>query len=128
MNAIPCAVIVGIALFLPGCASQTATAPSAVVAMAGVASVTPEQISRTVVIGRSTKSDVLAALGETRAIQFDNGYEVWVYRLKDPMSRNASCGAHGGRPAWVRSECEGTAEFVILFAPSGIVSRTRIRA
>ena len=58
-----------------------------------------------ITVGKSTKADVVALLGETLAISFDTGYEVWVYRLgKD---RNA-------------------AEFVILFAPSGLVAKTRI--
>ncbi len=64
----------------------------------------------TVVAGRSTRSDVKAALGKATGIRFDSGYEVWVYR--DKGSRTAT-----GAPT----------EFVILFAPSGVVKKTRIR-
>jgi len=55
-----------------------------------------------VVAGMSTKADVLALLGKSASVAFDSGYEVWAY------------------------QAEG-AEFVILFAPSGIVARTRTR-
>jgi len=55
-----------------------------------------------VVAGKSTKADVLALFGATAAVAFDSGYEVWAY------------------------QAAGT-EFVILFAPTGIVARTRMR-
>ena len=60
--------------------------------------------------GKSTKADVLAALGKTTAITFDSGYEIWVYHVRDEAGRDA-------RPA----------EFVVLFDPSGIVTKTRTR-
>ena len=53
-------------------------------------------------IGRSTKSDVRAALGEGTVVDFDSGYEVWVYR----------------KPA---------EELVLLFEPAGVLSNTRVR-
>ena len=62
-----------------------------------------------VIPGTSSKADVTAALGPATVVRFDSGYEVWVYREK---------------PA--RSPAPG-AEFVILFAPSGIVQKTRMR-
>lgn len=62
-----------------------------------------------VVIEKSNKQEVMAALGPGIVVRFDSAYEVWVYR-KNPL----------------RSEAEN-AEFVILFAPSGIVKKTRIR-
>ena len=60
--------------------------------------------------GESTKADVQAALGKTTAITFDSGYEIWVYHVKDEARRDS-------RPA----------EFVVLFAPSGVVAKTRTR-
>ncbi|MES2946133.1 MAG: hypothetical protein V4772_24960 [Pseudomonadota bacterium] len=60
--------------------------------------------------GQSSKADVQAALGKTREIKFDSGYEVWVYRAQ---------------PA--RGPAGGRAEFVVLFTPAGIVKKTRIR-
>jgi len=62
-----------------------------------------------VIPGTSTKADVAAALGPATVVRFDSGYEVWAYREKPP-----------------RSETPG-AEFVVLFTPSGIVQKTRIR-
>jgi hypothetical protein len=33
-----------------------------------------------IAIGKSTKADVMAALGQANVIPFDSGFEVWVYR------------------------------------------------
>jgi hypothetical protein len=57
--------------------------------------------------GVADRAGVQAALGNTIRVVFDNGYESWLYRL--PRA--------GGQ----------SAEFVILFAPDGKVSKTRIR-
>jgi hypothetical protein len=53
-------------------------------------------------VGRSTKADVRAALGEAVVVDFASGYEVWVYR-------------------------ERSSELVFLFEPSGVLTKTRIR-
>ena len=63
-----------------------------------------------IAIGKSTKVDVLAAFGKTTSIEFDSGYEVWVYRLKGSLLA-----------------ARGTNEYVVLFAPSGVVAKTRVR-
>ena len=60
--------------------------------------------------GKSTKADVRAALGEAIVVDFESGYEVWVYRERLREKRPP--------PA---------TEFVLLFDPSGILSKTRIR-
>ena len=65
-----------------------------------------------VAAGKATKADVIAALGDATIVRFDSGFEIWVYRAM---------------PAGAKSAAPGTAEFVILFAPSGIVKKTRIR-
>ncbi|MES2950867.1 MAG: hypothetical protein V4858_20215 [Pseudomonadota bacterium] len=57
----------------------------------------------------STQAEVLAALGPATEINFDSGYAVWVYREK-PAASDAD-----------------RAEFVILFAPNGVVKKTRLR-
>lgn len=63
-----------------------------------------------VIPGTSSKADITAALGPAASVvRFDSGYEVWAYREKPPGSETPG------------------AEFVILFAPSGIVQKTRIR-
>jgi hypothetical protein len=63
-----------------------------------------------VTIGKSSKADVRAALGEAVVIDFESGYEVWVYRerLREKATPPAT-------------------EFVLLFAPSGVLAKTRIR-
>ncbi len=60
--------------------------------------------------GRSTKADVVAALGTAAVVSFESGFEVWVYRRAAPDK---------GAP--------GKSEFLVLFDPSGVVAKTRIR-
>jgi hypothetical protein len=57
----------------------------------------------------ATPADALAAPGPPAVVKFDNGYEVRVYR---------------GKPSESKAD---RAEFVMLFAPSGIVKKTRVR-
>ena len=61
-------------------------------------------------IGKSTKADARAALGEAVVVDFESGYEVWVYRERPPEKEPAA-----------------KAELVLLFAPSGILAKTRVR-
>lgn len=63
----------------------------------------------TIVVGKTTQADTMAALGPATEIQFDSGYAVWVYR------------------AGVAETDADRAEFVILFAPSRVVKKTRLR-
>jgi hypothetical protein len=56
-------------------------------------------------IGTSTKADARAALGEATVVDFESGYEVWVYREQ------------------IRDK--PPAEFVLLFEPSGILKKKR---
>jgi hypothetical protein len=97
-----CALCAGVA----GCAAPAALTggPTAKILPAG-------NSGDAIIIGRSSKADVTAALGSTTAVRFDSGFEVWVYQLP-------------GR----EKDATGPGEFVILFAPSGIVAKTRIRA
>lgn len=84
--------------------------PGSVSTPAGQA-LTPQAAMALVAPGSSSKADVRAALG-TRAIviPFDSGYEVWVYRWPGPdkTSRSAT-------------------ELVLLFEPSGLASKVRLR-
>ena len=72
-------------------------------------SMSMQSASDSITIGKSSKADVVAALGAATVVNFDSGYEVWVYRAKS------------------RGPAETKAEFVILFAPDGIVKKTRLR-
>jgi hypothetical protein len=58
--------------------------------------------------GQATRASVLAALGPTRSIAFDSGYEVWLYQV--PKG--------GGL----------FSEYVVLFDPKRVVHKTRQRA
>ena len=98
-------VALACAVCFTGCAVQPSTIPSAIVTSPRAKVIAEDRARNAVTIGKSTRADVLASLGETLVISFESGYEVWVYRL--------------GR---VRG-----AEFVILFTPSGLVSKTRMR-
>lgn len=87
-----------LALLLAGCAS----APAPPGAQADAA-----RLAQAVVPGQSTRASVLAALGPTRGIAFDSGYETWLYQI--PLGAGSF------------------AEFVILFDPAGVVRKTRRR-
>ena len=93
------------ALCICGCAAPHAAAPSAFVTSPRAKAVGAHRAQDAVVVGRSTRADVIASLGETLVIGFDNAYEVWVYRLAE----------------------DRRGEFVILFDPSGVVAKTRVR-
>ena len=58
----------------------------------------------------NTKAEVRAALGKTNEVAFDSGYEVWVYR--QPLKEK---------------EKPPPRELVLLFNPSGILAKTRLR-
>ena len=70
----------------------------------------PQAAMNMVVLGKSTKADVVAALGTAIVISFDSGYAVWVYRWRgaDTTSRAAT-------------------ELVVLFDPSGLATKARVR-
>lgn len=103
-------------LLLAACASGCGT--KAPLATGVVDSIRLEQ---TVIIGHSTKVQVLAQLGPTTNIRFDSGYEVWLYKY---VPRNTQQG-----PQWPFSNQtdERAVEFVILFDPNGVVRKTRRR-
>ena len=86
------------ALLLAGCATGAAPPGTQVAA---------ERLAATVVPGRTTKAELLAAFGPTKSIVFDSRFEVWVYQTP----------AGGGR----------FAEYVVLIDPQGIVTKTRQR-
>jgi ABC-type Fe3+-hydroxamate transport system substrate-binding protein len=104
------AVMIALCAAAAGCAvtgSTSLTAASATTVPAGA--------GNAVVAGKSTKAEVIAALGKTTVVHFDSGFEVWVYQLKDSAR------------AGVEAEPRGNSEFVVLFTPAGVVSKTRTR-
>ncbi len=99
-------VVYALCAFLTGCAAPGASLLTTVPA---------DSARDAITIGKSTKADVLAALGKTAGIRFDSGFEVWVYQV----TGDAPLSSVWGRP--------GKTEFVVLFSPSGIVAKTRAR-
>ena len=72
--------------------------------------IAPQAALDRVAIGRSSKSDVAAALGQAIVVPFDTGYEVWVYRWPGPERTLRSA-----------------TELVLLFDPSGVATKARVR-
>jgi hypothetical protein len=72
--------------------------------------IAPQAAMASISVGRSTKADVSAVLGKAIVVSFDSGYDVWVYRWpgSDGTTRAAT-------------------ELVVLFAPSGIATKARLR-
>lgn len=118
MNAPIRLAIAGLSVFLvAGCAGPFNTTTTAI----------PTAPSADIVaIGKSTKADVVAALGSTKSISFDSGYEVWVYKV--PVQGNYSAGMREMMEhALLGRGVLGNAEYVVLFDPAGIVAKTRLR-
>ena len=86
--------LLALCALLAACATQPRPTPAAGPSLAEIAS--------SLTVGRSTRAGARAVLGEGTVLDFDSGYEVWVFR----------------QPA---------AELVLLFEPSGILSKTRVR-
>jgi hypothetical protein len=91
-------LILGAALAFSGCAT-TPDEPGKVVA--------EDRFTQLVVPGRTTRAELLAAFGPTKAIVFDSGYETWLYEA------NAGGGRH--------------TELVLLLDRAGIVQKMRRR-
>lgn len=90
------------------------------------ATIPAQDAMHAITIGKSTKVDVLAALGNTPVISFDSGFEVWVYRYAGDTPAKAGAVERNER-AGSGNATLGLSEFVLLFAPSGIVAKIRIR-
>jgi hypothetical protein len=73
-------------------------------------SLAPKAAMDMIAIGKTAKVDVSAALGRAIVIPFESGYEVWIYRWAgaDKTTRAAT-------------------ELVVLFEPSGLVTKARVR-
>ncbi len=78
---------------------------------------TMQSAREAIAVGKTTKAEVIAVLGPATVVKFDSGYEVWAYR-EIPVGQAVDRAA---------DQAASRAEFVILFTPSGIVKKTRIR-
>jgi hypothetical protein len=115
-----CVCITGCAV--PGASSDTTATATPIRATTISASNARDAIT----IGKSTKTDVMAALGKTTVISFDSGFEVWVYQVASDTTAKPGWAEFFGRAG--SNKAPGKTEFVILFAPSGVVTKARIRA
>lgn len=93
-----------------GLVACVSVSPSEAPSLTKASPVAPTVARDAAIVGK-TKSDVLAMLGQTVSVKFDSGYEVWVYHLSE-----------GPRP-----RARGKAEYVVLFDPSGVVTKARVR-
>ena len=102
------AFVVFACLVVAGCASLSPVSKSKPLGPAEIRSA--QAASQVISVGKSTKADVRAALGEAVVVGFESNYEVWVYRERP---------AEKAKPP--------ATELVLLFEPSGILTKTRIR-
>lgn len=65
------------------------------------------RFARAVAPGVTTREQLLATLGKTKAVVFDSGYEAWLYQA----------------PA----DGERLVEYVVLLGPDGVVKKARRR-
>ena len=86
------------AALLAGCASTPAPLGT---------TISDARLAPAIVPGQTTRAQMLAALGPTKFVHFDSGYETWLYQVP----------AGGGR----------FAEVVVLVDPAGVVRKMRRR-
>lgn len=91
-----------------------------------IAEISSQEQLQTIEVGKSNKQDVLLKLGVTRSVSFESGYEVWAYQIKQNIpvkttwvQRIEKMGSDKG--------VLGNLEVVLLFDPSGILSKKRVR-
>ena len=96
-------------LWLAGCAGTGLFSGNTTATPFSNPTMSMQSAGDSITAGKSTKTEVAAALGPATVINFDSGYEVWAYRAKS------------------REPAEAKAEFVILFGTDGVVKKTRLR-
>jgi outer membrane protein assembly factor BamE (lipoprotein component of BamABCDE complex) len=101
-------IAIAFCVCVAGCATPATTA-------GGIASARDAQAA--LVIGKSTKAQVEAALGKAIVVSFDSGYEVWVYRERVAP---AGFGLFAQPP-------KEKSELVLLFEPAGVLKKSRVR-
>jgi hypothetical protein len=124
MSTKPCpGVALACCIGIAGCANPVAGDVTMIAATGG---------QQTIRVGMSSKADVIAALGGTKVLRFESGFEVWVYRFQDePADAIARLGTGTSQPVIGQGDAApragGNAEFIVLFSPSGIVTKIRVR-
>lgn len=85
-------------------------------------SLTTTEAAQTLVIGKATRADVRAALGDAHITRFDNGYELWLYEVGVPKIVDAL--------PWINlvmRSSDNPREVSVLFDPSGLVKKYQVR-
>ena len=115
------AFCVCVCICVGGCASpRTAATPD------GATTISANAANAAIVIGKSNKGDVTAALGKTTVIGFESGFEVWIYHVAGATPPKTGWAERIGFAAEGKG-ASGKTEFVVLFAPSGVVTKVRLR-
>jgi outer membrane protein assembly factor BamE (lipoprotein component of BamABCDE complex) len=109
-----CACLTGCVIPIPIPVPSSRTADTAAPILGEIKSA--QAAKDAITVGKSTKADVLAALGKPVVVNFESGFEVWVYR-ENPEQK----------PPPAKTAAPARTELVLLFAPSGVVTKTRIR-
>jgi hypothetical protein len=87
----------------------------------------PAAVMDAVMLGSSSKADVASRLGTAHAkVKFDSGYEVWAYQFAPTGSLMGNIGAFF-QHLQASTAAPGMTEVVILFAPSGVATKIRLR-
>jgi hypothetical protein len=93
----------------------------------GSRAASPAAAMEAVTPGSSSKADVAARLGTAHAkVAFDSGYEVWAYQFADAGSLAGNI-ASFFQQLGSSTAAPGMTEVVILFAPSGLATKVRLR-
>lgn len=80
----------------------------------------------TIVVGKTNKAQLLSLLGQTKSIQFDSGYEVWIYQIPSQEMQSVTI-EESLAYMLLGKGTPGKTEFIVLLNPAGIVSKTRVR-
>lgn len=120
-------VVYAICVCVAGCAGLGLSSLTTTTAAPDRARISASDAENAIALGKSTKADVTAALGKTQVIRFDSGFEVWIYQFKDDTPAKTSSANRSERTG-SENAVPGENEFVVLFAPSGVVAKTRIRS
>jgi hypothetical protein len=123
-------VAIAIYVFVAGCALPGTPPVASGTATANF--IAARNAAEAIAIGKSTQADVIAAFGKAAVVSFDSGYQVWVYWITDERVTGESAGKPGWMSRFLHAASEeemarGKTEFVILFTPSGVVAKIRIR-
>lgn len=113
---------------LCACASEQRMTPAAADATAARNTIAADLVRTAASLHGRSQADVFAALGPATVLRFDSGYEVWVYRFDDPPAGKRA--EARGKASLASDEREGEArsELVMLFTPSGVVGKLRVRS